>query len=83
MRTYLVLTSHQVTGNDVSGITVPGSAFADAANCAVPVQRAFAAGDGLVVYRPGVTGPLALQPDFVTVPDNATHWLCLEHAPPA
>lgn len=73
----------QVTGNDVSGVTTPSSTFADASRCSAQVQDSFNANEQLVVYRPDLTGASDLQSGFVSVPDNATDWLCLQHPLPA
>ncbi|KAB5583434.1 hypothetical protein GE09DRAFT_1078867 [Coniochaeta sp. 2T2.1] len=72
-----------VTGNDVSRVTRPSSAFADAGRCQAQVQTSFAANNELVVYRPSVSGPSNIQSDFTSVPQNATNWLCLNHPLPS
>ncbi|KAL1844529.1 hypothetical protein VTK73DRAFT_2349 [Phialemonium thermophilum] len=51
--------------------------------CQPQVQASFADNEELIVYRPGVTGPLDLQPEFSSVPNNASIWLCLSHPLPS
>ncbi|KAJ9136859.1 Acyltransferase LovD [Pleurostoma richardsiae] len=72
-----------VTGNDISQVTTPSSSFADASSCQAQVQTSFNDNEQLIVYLPSVTGPLDLQSDFTSVPDNATVWMCLSHPLPA
>ena len=43
------------------------------------MQDSFDANSQLVVYQPDLTGTSSLQSGFVSVPDNATNWLCLSH----
>ena len=61
----------------MSGVHSPNTDFSDASLCSTEVQNSFDAGDRLIVYRPSVAGPLTLQSDFVSIPTNGTHWLCL------
>ncbi|KAM7218718.1 hypothetical protein V8F06_005872 [Rhypophila decipiens] len=72
-----------VTGNDISQITTPSSTFADAGPCQPQVQTSFNANNQLVVYQPSISGPSTLQSNFISVPQNATNWLCLNHPLPS
>ncbi|KAK0630390.1 hypothetical protein B0T17DRAFT_506861 [Bombardia bombarda] len=71
-----------VTGNDVSAITTPSSSFADPSSCGPQQQVSFNANEQLIIYPPGVQGPSTIQPQFTSIPNNASNWLCLGHPLP-
>jgi hypothetical protein len=73
---------YQVTGNDVSQVHAPSSDFADASSCGTQQQTSFNANAQLIAYEPGAGTPLTLQPEFTSIPVNASNWLCLAYPLP-
>ncbi|KAH8705718.1 pectin lyase fold/virulence factor [Talaromyces proteolyticus] len=65
-----------VTGNTVTGVTKPLSAYASDNSCDNVVKDLFNANDLLSYYPAGLTGTHNLQSGFVAMSGNGTNFIC-------
>ncbi|QKX53895.1 uncharacterized protein TRUGW13939_00975 [Talaromyces rugulosus] len=71
------------TGNDVSGVTNPNSAFSESNDCSAATKALWTENAHLSYYPAGLTGSSNLQTDFVAAKNNATAFLCTTAPLPA
>ncbi|KAL7928398.1 hypothetical protein V8C35DRAFT_333016 [Trichoderma chlorosporum] len=67
-----------ISGNDVSGVNAPNSAFAEDQDCFAPTQSAFAANQKLLWNSPSVSGSVSLQSGFIQHTDYPSFFICTE-----
>ncbi|KAH8689155.1 hypothetical protein BGW36DRAFT_466700 [Talaromyces proteolyticus] len=65
-----------VTGNDVSKVNTPNSAFSDSNSCSAATKALWTENAHLAYYPAGLTGSSNLQSDFIAADANATNFIC-------